>query len=292
VSRDPFELLKDRLVEASRPRRRLRPVWPLAAVLVLGTSAAAAMTLKAHKSAPVKTARYVVEVMPNLNTGAIGWCGSMTLRGVAGGHGCGSAGPPGSHLMAGGGLVSARSSKGVMFAVVDRQVATVVFGSRRVTPRDDPSVPPGWRVAVTSSGGENLVLLDENGHRLQENTFRGRDPRGVKVDPDDPPDARCAIRASKLPGLRAVSARLLTDIKTRPVISPAYLTCATTVYYLGKWRVRAAVVLNAADPDAPAPPLPPNRFVSARRAGPGWLVTFSAREQDREKVLRVLRVRP
>src|SRR6185295_10541351 len=107
------------------------------------------------------------------------------LRGVGGGRGCGSAGPPGSHLMAGGGLVSARSGKGLMFAVVDRQVATVVFGSRRVTPRDDPSVPPGWRVAVTSHGGEKLVLLDENGHRLEANTFHGRDPRGAKVDPAD-----------------------------------------------------------------------------------------------------------
>ena len=133
MTRDPFDVLRDRLVEAARPRRRLRLVWPLAGVVVLGTSAAAALTQTAHKSAPVKTARYVVEVMPNLNTGAIGWCGSMTLRGVGGGRGCGSAGPPGSHLMAGGGLVSARSGKGLMFAVVDRRVATVVFGSRRVT---------------------------------------------------------------------------------------------------------------------------------------------------------------
>jgi hypothetical protein len=114
----------------------------------------------------------------------------------------------------------------------------------------------------------------------------------VKVDPDDPPDARCAIRASPLPGLRATSARLLRDIKTRPAITPAYLTCATTVYYLGKWRVRVAMLLNAADPDGQAPPLPPSRFLSARRAGPGWLVAFSARKQDREQVLAALRVRP
>jgi hypothetical protein len=89
-----------------------------------------------------------------------------------------------------------------------------------------------------------------------------------------------------------VSARLLREIKTRPTITPAYLTCATTVYYLGKWRVRAAVLLNAADPDSPAPSLPPNRFLSARRAGAGWLVAFSARKQDREQVLAALRVRP
>ena len=292
MSRDPFDVLRDRLVEAERPRRRFRLVLPLAGVLLVGTSAAAAVTLTAHRSAPVKTDRYVVEVMPNLNTGTIGWCGAVTLRGVAGGRGCGSAGPPGSHMLAGGGLVSTQPGQSVRFAVVDEQVATVVFGSRRVTPRADKSVPPGWRVAVTRTGGDDIALLDEHGKRMEANTFRGRDPRGVKVDPDDPPDARCATRAAPLPGLRAVSARLLREIKTRPAISPAYLTCATTVYYLGKWRVRAAVLLNAADPDAQAPPLPPNRFLSVRAAGAGWLVAFSARKQDREKVLRALRVRP
>jgi len=292
VSRDPFDVLLDRLVEASRPRRRFRLVLPLAGVLVLGTSVAAAVTLRTHNSAPVKTNRYQVEVMPNLNTGAIGWCGSITLTGIGGGRGCGSAGLPGSHMLAGGGLVSTRPGGSVMFAVVDEAVATVVFGATRVIPRVDKAVPPGWRVAVTRTGGEDIVLLDARGRRLAEHEFRGRDRRGVKVDPDDPPDRRCAIRASKRPGLRAVSATLLTQIETRPAIAPAYLTCATTVYYLGKWRVRAAVVLNAADPGAPAPPLPPNRFLSVKRAGPGWLVVFGARRADREKVLAALRVRP
>jgi len=58
------------------------------------------------------------------------------------------------------------------------------------------------------------------------------------------------------------------------------------------WRVRAAMLLNAADPDAPAPPLPPNRFGCARREGNGWLVAFGARRSDREDVLAALRVRP
>jgi hypothetical protein len=52
--------------------------------------------------------------------------------------------------------------------------------------------------------------------------------------------------------------------------------------------VRAAVLLNAADPDAQAPPLPPNRFLSARRAGQGWLVTIG-RAPERDRVLAALR---
>jgi hypothetical protein len=56
-------------------------------------------------------------------------------------------------------------------------------------------------------------------------------------------------------------------------------------------RIRAAVVLNAADPNRRAPPLPPNRFVTTRRAGPGWLVVFGADRASRERVLAALRTR-
>jgi hypothetical protein len=290
MSRDPFDVLRERLIEASRPRRRFRFVLPLAGVLVLGTSAAAAVTLTTHRSAPVKTERYQVEVMPDLTAGKIGWCASVTMAGVGGMRGCGPAGPPGTHMLAGGGMVNTRGGRSVLYAVVDRNVDTVVFGGRRVKPRDDPATPSGWRIAVARTSGESIGLLDADGRRLSaRNAFRGRDPDSVKVDPKNPPNARCAIRAAKLPGLRAVSARLLTEIKTRPVIAPAYLSCATTVYYLGKWRMRAAVLLNAADPHAEAPPLPPNRFLSVRRAGLGWLVVFGAHKADREHVLAALR---
>jgi hypothetical protein len=287
VSCDPFEVLKDRLVKADRPRRRFGVVVPIAIVLGVSASAAAALTLKSHPSQPVKTARYVVEVMPDLDAGAIGWCGSVTIRGVTGGRGCSSSGPPGSHLLVGGALASTRGD-GVAYAVVDPAVKTVVFGSRRVEPRADPSVPAPWRVAVAPARGETIVLLDARGHRISEPAFAGRDPRGEAVDPQHPPDVRCAIHAAALVGLRAVSARVLTRVASRPTVAPAYLSCATTVYYLGRWRVRAAVLLNATDPEAPAPPLPPNRFLDARRVGNGWLVVFGADAVSRRRVLAAL----
>jgi hypothetical protein len=146
--------------------------------------------------------------------------------------------------------------------------------------------------AIASVEDQSIAFLDGAGRRPStRNAFAGRDPSGRAVDPGDPPDARCAIRAGRLPGLRAVSAGLLTAIATRPAIAPSYLACATTVYYLGKWRVRAAVLLNAADPDAQAPPLPPSRFLAGKRAGNGWLVAFGADKTSRERVLAVLRTR-
>jgi hypothetical protein len=254
---------------------------------------AAALTLTSHPSKPVKTSRYRVAVMPDLNTGAIGWCGSVTIRrsggDTIGGRGCGPAGPPGTHVLAGGGLIG---TGGISFAVVDTAVATVVFGSRRVTPRRDPAVPAPWRVAVAPGRDGELKLFDKHGRELKEPAYGGHDARGKAVDPDHPPKARCAIHAASLPGLRAQSARLLATIATRPAIVPAYLTCATTVYYLGKWRVRAAVLLNAADPDAPAPPLPPDLNLDAKRAGTGWLVAFGADKASRRKVLGVLSASP
>jgi hypothetical protein len=293
VSRDPFDVLRDQLVRAARPRRRWRLALPFAGVLALTASGAAALTLAGHPSKPVKTSRYRVAVMPDLNTGAIGWCGSVTIRraggGAMGGRGCGPAGPPGTHMLAGGGLIG---PGGIAFAVVDPAVATVVFGSRRVTPRRDPAVPAPWRVAVAPGRSGQLKLLDKDGHELKEPEYRGRDPRGKAVDPDHPPKARCAIHAAPLPGLRAQSARLLETIATRPAIAPAYLTCATTVYYLGKWRVRAAVVLSAADPNAPAPPLPPDPDLDVKRAGTGWLVVFGTDKASRREVLAALSASP
>jgi hypothetical protein len=289
MSADPFDVLRAQLVEAGRSRRRRRLALPLAGVLALTASAAAALTLSNRPSEPVRTSRYVVAVMPDLDTGAIGWCGSVALRGVAGGRGCGPAGPPGTHLLAGGALVG---PGGIAYAVVDPAVATVVFGSRRVTPRPDPAVPAPWRVAIAPGRGGELKLLDKDGHELKEPAYGGRDPRGKVVDPDHPPSSRCAIHAAPLPGLRARSARLLTTIATRPAIAPAYLTCATTVYYLGKWRVRAAVLLDAADPDAPAPPPPPDPDLDVKRAGAGWLVAFGADRASRRKVLAALSAGP
>jgi len=112
-----------------------------------------------------------------------------------------------------------------------------------------------------------------------------------KVNAKHPPKARCAIRTKAGSGLRAVSARLLTKFEALDVVRPSYLSCSTTVLYIGARRYRAALVLNARDLKATTPPLPaaPNS-ISARRAGPGWLVVFGGRTNERKRVLRALRV--
>jgi hypothetical protein len=225
--------------------------------------------------------RYFVEVMPDLTAGQAGWCAGVTLRSGAdgvGGRGCGPAARPGANLLAAGAM-------GVAFAVVGPRVARVDFGDgRKVIPRSDPGVPSGWRAAIAQAGEPDIALLDAAGRRLPTETHGSRlELRTEKVSPTRPPDAPCAITVR---GLRPVSASLLTQFpKALKLAEPAFLSCATTVIYDGERRYRAAVLLDANHPGAPAPELPATpRFLTGRRVGNAWLAVFggsSARERAR-----------
>ena len=110
------------------------------------------------------------------------------------------------------------------------------------------------------------------------------------VDAANPPQAPCAIHAAALAHLRAVSAKLLIRFpSTPPVVKPpAVLSCATTVYYLGRTRLRAALLVDATDHTRPAAPLQENFQISARRTGPAWLVVFGGSAKQRAQLLAVL----
>ncbi|MDA0171821.1 hypothetical protein OJ998_22165 [Solirubrobacter taibaiensis] len=152
----------------------------------------------------------------------------------------------------------------------------------------------------TTTGQESPlpVVLDAQGRELPSEDPRGSWAAGKarypvrKVDPADPPDAPCAIRAGELPGLRAVSANLLRRFPdTAPVVkAPAFLSCATTVFYIGRTRLRVAMLVDAFDHTRQATPLPENFQLSTRREGPGWLVVFGGTVQQRTQLLSVLRV--
>ena len=100
-----------------------------------------------------------------------------------------------------------------------------------------------------------------------------------------------AIRATPLAHLRATTANLLEAFPATPpqdVRQPAFLACSTTVFYLGKTRLRAAVLVDALDHTAQAADLPPNFQTSARRVQQGWLVLFGGTAAQRKAVLAVL----
>jgi hypothetical protein len=187
----------------------------------------------------------------------------------------------------------------VGYAVVDRQVRQVrLSDGRRITPRRDSGIPAGWRVAVwdvnvaPNAPAPTFTLHDGSGREVATASRSARDPLPTrKVDAKRPPATRCAIRAEAGSGLRARSARLLARFETFDVVRPSYLSCSTSVFYLGKRRFRAAVLLNARDLLAYAPPLPSTgRLLSARREGRGWLAVYGGTARQRGRVLRALSV--
>ncbi len=237
-----------------------------------------------------------VELTPDLAAGKAGWCVAVALdptatSGVAG-RDCTPSGPPDTPLIATG---AALGPARLMYAVVDRRAATlVVSDGRSIAPRRDPALPPAWRVAIFPTRGRALSfsLLDASGSSISMTapSSRGR-LITRKISPNHPPHARCAIRAHSGSHLQGVSARLLTHFETLDVVRPSYLSCARTVFRRNGVRFEAAVLLNARDLLAPAPPLPvAPRELSARRAGAGLLVVLGGTEAQREHVLKQLSV--
>jgi hypothetical protein len=327
---DPFDILRERLVDAARGRpswrRRRGGLAILTTVLVLsGAAAGAAVMLTNEPSKPPSgpvpdsSLTYSIELRPDLTAGNIGWCASLALRRGSTpnsfGSGCGPAPSPQRAQIIG--IAAGGQRGGIAGMVVDGRVATVELpGGRRVTPSADRGVPAPWKIAVVALRGEPRVatrFLDAQGRRLPDHDPPGSWAAGSHrlptraVDATDPPELPCAIRAGRLHRLRAVSARVLTRFPTgQPdVAQPAFLSCATTVYYLGRTRLRAAVLVDAADSTAQAPLLPgmasepapgaivaTGRLLSARRAGPGWLAVFGGTASQRAQLVSVLSASP
>jgi hypothetical protein len=207
----------------------------------------------------------------------------------------------------------------VLFAIVDRHVASVrLHDGRTIAPRADRVLPYGWKAVVAflaRQGGRFAVddlewtLQDATGAPISTapNQRAGTKHAGTAtlptraVNPRDPPNVRYAIRARPLRGLRAVSARIVTRAPTKPpdVNGRAFRTCATTVYYLHTRRYRAALLVDARDPNRPAADLPggtpradglvdASGHLTARRAGTGWLVVEGPVAHERAIVLRAL----
>ena len=249
---------------------------------------------------PERPTDYTVELMPDLTAGTAGWCVGVSVRNSgfrAGGRGCGPAGPPGTHLIAGGGLIGRHGPH--------------VRGRRPLGRHDPPQQRPPDHPQARPRRSARLARRDLGRQRLARRpTARLHAPRQQrprahrppepgrprplptrKVNAKRPPKARCAIRAKSNSGLRPVSARLLTKFETLDVVRPSYLSCSTTVIYVGDAPLPRRGPAQRARPQgdgAPAPAAP--NSISARRVGPGWLVVFGGRTKERERVLRSLRV--
>jgi hypothetical protein len=83
----------------------------------------------------------------------------------------------------------------------------------------------------------------------------------------------------------------VTTPRPLDLVRPSYLSCARSTFRRDGQTYEAAVLLNARDLQALAPPLPSTAQLAVRRVGNGWLVVSGGEQAQRERVLRQLRVR-
>lgn len=243
---------------------------------------------------PAAPPEFDLTLTPDLTAGHAGWCVGITVNAaglITGGRQCHRSGPPGTTLIAAGGL---GGSPGMGYAIVDRAVRQVrLSDGRTFTPARDPGIPAGWRVAMWDVAGQppTFTLHDVGGQQLAPRASTAVPPLPTRrVKAADPPRTRCAIRAEAGSDLSPRRARVLERFVVLDLVSPSYLSCASTSFKVGSRTLRAAVLLNPRDLAAPAPALPSTEGVRVRREGPGWLVVSGGTGAQRARVLRALSV--
>ena len=315
---------------ASTPQRRRpwrsRGLLGLGVAAVLtGTAAAALLSVGGRPSPPLSgtypgdagpsARKYRVTLMPDLRAGMAGWCLEVAfahgLQPVAASMGCGPAAPSGAAYIGGGGLWSGQDGT-IVWAVVDRRVAVVRLGDgQRILPRADPRLPFGWRAVVAFGRSRDrrhieqlaaVELLDAHGRLISRrpNRWAGTRRTGtrplptVAIDPQVIARGRCVINHNNLRGLRVVAQEVVRGSLTPEPVDVngrAFRTCGTAVFKLDGRTLRAAVLVDAVDPRRRAAELPPSRSISARRAGPGWLVVSGRSAAARAHLLDALTTR-
>ncbi len=294
-------------------------------------SSSAPATPTGPAPAPTAQSSFNVRLYPAFEVGQAGYCFANEENGVTGSSACG--GPPltSSPLVMVDGYGEPRSGHATTIVVALPDVVTLlVDGNRRVPTSAVPGLPYGLRAAriVTMKhearppgrpfgAGPTIVPLNAAGHQLPEHALRsdqqahvvrwGRPSRPLlgSSGAKRPPRGRCELQPIGLRALRAVGGEVAMDIHAFPdtIVGEAFMPCIETRYLLGDAPVRALVLLNSADPSAPAGPLPNFRPVrgergfyteggalTATRAGNDWLVVGQGSSpRQRILVLRHLR---
>jgi hypothetical protein len=302
-----LEALREHLVgyvaAAERPdrhvmrRRRLgaRRLFALAAVLVIGGSAAAAV-LSPGKSRPLSGTlpaqfvgsrapggtQYSVRLFPFLSVGWTGWCWSLTFavhgRTVQTSYGCG----PVERADA---IVVQRFSEGgsggdYLAAIVTGRVVKVRYADGvTVRPIGDPRLPSWARAAVRVFSPREIARFEAHhrgrhssaelfteawfaadGDRLLEPpTFSSESVEHLPLttlNPKKPAALPCAIHASPLAGLVPISQTVTGPVAWPRRASGGFLACGNAVYKLDGTNLAAAVLVNATNPTQPAEQLP------------------------------------
>lgn len=267
----------------------------------------------------------IVRLSPNIEGGQAGWCVDVIQE-----HGSGGTCTPlptrNHPLLAGGTGWSSGERDATTVEVTGPRVAYVlVDGVRRVPTVAQAGLPFGLRVAVIhtpydlssrsprfamrvptvkslSSAGVPIVESKDYGSGLP---FRDWNP------PSAPAKGACQLHASGLQGLKTEWGQVAMAIRpyAGAIVGRGFLSCIDTEYYLPGRGMRAAVLLDAANPGHAAPGeipgLTPIRQapglyngsrsysfrgpMTAKREGDAWVVVVGGGRNAEEARIRLVR---
>jgi len=235
------------------------------------------------------SASFGIRLSPALDGGQYGWCVAVQEPGFSGiaGGGCATTpteSTPLSMVLSGG---SASTRKESIVVLTTPQVAAILVGGRRrVAAVELPGLPYGLRaarivipfLAKKSATGRttfqmppepSLAALDSSGQLIAS-------PATQPQQQEPPLSARgpCTLAASGIPGISAQWSHVASAITPYPgrIVGRAFFSCIDTEYYLHKWPLDAAILLDAAHPGSPPAAIPDLSAVTGEAGflnGPG-----------------------
>jgi hypothetical protein len=264
-----------------------------------------------------------VQLSPDIHGGQAGWCMYVIEPSGGGGGGCPPLPTRNHPVIAGGTGWSVGEPDATTVDVVAPRVAyMLVNGSYRVTPRALPGLPFGMRAVVVHTPYRptqrarmeipKLIPFDAAGHRIIESADYGSGlPVRIWNPPSPPAGGACGLKAAPLPGLKTEWGQVATAIRpyAGAIVGRGFLSCIDTEYYVPGRGMRAAVLLDAANPGrtppAPIPglsPIPqaPGLFngsgdygflgpMTAKREGGAWVVVTGGGRDAEASRIRLLR---
>ncbi|MCW3026851.1 MAG: hypothetical protein JWN81_62 [Solirubrobacterales bacterium] len=262
------------------PRRRLggrRPlILALAVLLVGGSAGAAVITLSRSKPlsgtlaqgpSPRAASRYRISVFPYMTAGWSGWCSSAVFdshsRREVSDYGCFAVESGGPAVACCGSFGDQRGE--YSYGIVSDGVASVHWDGKVVPTIKSPRLPPGTRAFFIVGRARNLSprlpkLFDSSGQEIpnplisRENAVEHLPE--IAVDPRNPSNRPCAVRASNVPHLVPLSQTVTTPVPWPRRQPGAFLACANAIYKVNGVTLGIAVLVDASNAHRPAPPLP------------------------------------
>ena len=314
----PLSSPQDGVIRQARRRRRLRLFLQSTVVLgiLLGGTAIAIVSMsegdptsasRVHRGAvgrPDPAPALAIRLSPSLDGATYGWCVGVEegTGGIAGG-GCGALPVSSRPIVMTLSMGSATTRTESVVVLTTPAVASVlVNGTRRVATRVVPGLLYGLRAAhvvlpvhVVRSPSGRVGFRAPPEPRLLALAANGRAIATAPVIPHPAPGAMssgpCRLTAGGIPGLAPQWSHVASSIIAAPagLVGPAFFSCIDVEYYLGKWPLDAAVLLDAAHPGSPPAAIPglhpvpghtgffngPGDFkgeLTATRRGEAWLV--------------------